>query len=827
MGAIPNFHSNSDIEILIIDDEPKARESLHDILKFSGYSATMAEGVESAIELINKRHIPLILLDLNMPLRDGHSFLEYISRHDIDTQVLIISGEATFSHAARSLRFSFVQEFIKKPYAVEALLHSVKIAAEKFRLKEINNKIQAQLSKSEQLHRFFVESSPDIIYMLNDKGEFVFLNNAIASILGYDKNEIIGKHYSVLVYQPDIEKAKHAFNERRTGERSTKAIELRLNCKNSAEPKYVETNSITIVLSSKGIYKKKQEAKEFVGTYGVIRDINDRKLSENSLRKLNLAVENSPNLIYITDNKGIIEYANPKIFDISGYTVDEVIGKTPSLFSSGETPLHEYQDLWNTISFGKIWRGILKNRKKSGQLYWAQQSIAPMLDSDNHVTNYVAIQEDVTEALIQREIISHQATHDPLTDLINRNEFDRRLKRIIKTAKTNGSEHVLCYMDLDHFKIVNDSCNHAAGDELLRQLSKQLTKLIRHRDSLARLGGDEFAILMEHCTLEQAQATTERIHKHIEHFQFRWENKSFRIGISIGLVTINAENGGFDDLLKRADMACYLAKEAGRNRTHIFDELDSAFIQHHNETAWPEKINCALRQNAFKLYQQEIVALKTMEGEHYEILLRLQDDKGNLILPSAFFPAAERYQLAAEIDRWVIRNVFDWMLEHPNRLTSLSLCSINLSSASLTDDKQAGYIIEQFKQSGLPADKFCFEISESTIIANLTAATEFISPIKELGCRFSLDDFGSGLSSFAYLKNIPVDFLKIDGVFVRDIETDSVALAMVKSINEIAHVMGKKTIAKFVENDTVLKTLLDLGVDYVQGYGSDKPSLLE
>lgn len=827
MGATASLHSNSDIEILIIDDEPKARASLHDILQLTGYRVAMAENVESAIELINEHNFPLILLDLNMPVLNGHHFLDYLAHHDIDTQVLIISGEATFAQAARSLRFNFVQEFIKKPYAVEALLHSVKIAAEKVRLKEINDKVQAQLSKSEQLHRFFVDSSPDIIYMLNDRGEFVFLNNAIATILGYDKGEIIGKHYSSLVYQADLEKAKYAFNERRTGDRSTKAIELRLRCKNSDQPKYVETNSITIVLSSKGVYKKKKENKEFVGTYGVIRDINDRKISENTLRKLNLAVENSPNLIYITDSKGTIEYANPKIFEISGYTAEEIIGKTPHIFSSGETPPHEYQELWSTISSGKIWRGILKNRKKTGQLYWAQQSIAPMLDSDNRLTNYVAIQEDVTEALTQRDIIAYQATHDPLTDLINRTEFDRRLKRIINTAKTQGSEHVLCYLDLDNFKIVNDTCNHTAGDELLRQVSRQLSSLIRNRDSLARLGGDEFAILMEHCTLEQAQTTAERIRQHIERYQFRWDDKSFRIGVSIGMVMIHAENGGFDELLKRADIACYIAKKDGRNRSHVFSESDQACMDYRHESTWPIKIEQALLHDSFRLYRQRIVALKSIEGEHYEVLLRLHEDSGKIIAPNAFLPAAERYQLAASIDRWVIQHLFTWMIEHPDRLSSLTLCSINLSSASLNDKGLIEFIIERFKQTALPADKFCFEITETATITNLTAATQFISSLKKLGCRFSLDNFGSGLSSFAYLKNLPVDFLKIDGVFVRDIETDSVALAMVRSINDIAHVMNKKTIAKFVENDATMKLLLDLGVDYVQGYGSDEPSLLK
>ena len=823
MGTLPLNQPDSELEILIVDDEPKARESLGEILKLAGYRPVMAENVASAIKLLKKRQVRLVLLDLNLPEQDGHILLEHIDHNRIDLQVLVISGEATFSQATRALRFNFVQEFIKKPYAIEALLHSIKIAQDKIKLKEENKKIQSCLAKSEQLHRFFVESSPDIIYMLNEDGEFVFLNNAIETVLGYNKQDIKGRHYSVLVYPDDLEKAKHAFNERRTGERSTKAVELRLRCKNSDQPKYVETNSITIILSSKGVYKQRENQREFIGTYGVIRDINDRKLSENTLKKLNLAVENSPNLIIITDKKGTIEYVNHKISEISGYSRSEVIGQKLSLFKSGDTPRHEYQTLWETISSGQVWRGVLKNKKKNGEYYWAQQSIAPMLDSEGQVTHYIAIQEDVTEALKLNEQISYQATHDPLTDLINRNEFDRRLKRVIQTARSNNSEHALCYLDLDQFKIVNDTCNHVAGDELLRQISKQFSQLIRQRDTLARLGGDEFAILMEHCSLKQAKRTAEKIHKLVEKFQFRWEGYSFRVGVSIGLVTINADNGGFETLLKHADMACYMAKEKGRNRTHIYGQDDQIYSQQYSEMNWCAKINQALENDGFRLFMQKIVSLDAPAGERYEILLRMQDSQGNLIAPGAFLPAAERYQLATKIDQWVIGTLFSWYAQNPDRLNALTLCSINLSGASLGDEEMVGFIIDQFDRTGMPAAKVCFEITETATISNLTLASEFIRQLKTLGCHFSLDDFGSGLSSFAYLKNLPVDFLKIDGVFVKDIATDPVDLAMVKSINDIAHVMGRKTIAEFVENDAILALLKELNVDYIQGYCNDQP----
>ncbi|PKM12343.1 MAG: two-component system response regulator [Gammaproteobacteria bacterium HGW-Gammaproteobacteria-3] len=817
---------DSEMQILIVDDEPKVRQSLAEILELSGYQPVQADNVASAIRLLATRRFQLVLLDLNMPIQDGHSLLEYIAHHKVDVHALIISGEATFTQATRVLRFNFVQEFIKKPYTIEVLLHSINNALEKARLKVENRNVQARLKKSEQMHRFFVESSPDIIYMLNGQGEFVFLNHALKAVLGYSKKELMGRHYSTLIYPEDLEKAKYAFNERRTGERSTKVIELRLCCKNSGEPKYVETCCITIVLSSKGIYRKKHDQQEFVGTYGVIRDINERKLSENTVRKLNLAVENSPNLIIITDKNGTIEYVNQKITEISGYTIPEVIGRNPSLFQSGDTPAQDYQQLWETITSGQVWRGELKNKKKNGEIYWSRLSIAPMRDADGAISNYVAIQEDVTETLKLTEQIAYQATHDPLTDLINRSEFDRRLKRVAQSARAEQSEHALCYLDLDQFKKVNDTCNHSAGDELLRQLSRQISQQIRQRDTLARLGGDEFAVLMEHCTLEQARQTAEKIRKVVEQFQFRWENHSFRIGVSIGLVAINADSAGIETLLKQADMACLKAKELGRNRTHVFLD-DNTHAPQKGEAGWPIKIHEALENNGFRLYRQSIMPFAAEKGEHYEILLRMIDKQGEVVVPGVFLPAAERYQLALKIDQWVIHAVFDWYVKNPERLNALMLCAINLSASSAADAAMAGFIVEELGRCGLPTEKFCFEINETVAISNLTLVTEFIKRIKDLGCRFALDDFGGGLSSFSYLKSLPVDFLKIDGVVVRNIADDAVNRVVVKAINDIAHVMGKKTIAKHAENDDDLSLLKKLGLDYAQGFGNDRPEPLQ
>ena len=389
--------------------------------------------------------------------------------------------------------------------------------------------------------------------------------------------------------------------------------------------------------------------------------------------------------------------------------------------------------------------------------------------------------------------------------------------------------HALCYLDLDQFKIINDTSGHVAGDELLRQLGNLLPKEIRKRDTIARLGGDEFGVLMEHCSVAQAGRVAESLRQAVEDFRFRWENKLFRIGVSIGLVPITPSSSGLDDLLGVADRVCYQAKDAGRNRIVIYRQDDRQFSLRHGEMQWVTRIHEALEHNQFELYYQPIVPLNGQPelGWHYELLLRLRDHSGDLIAPGLFLPAAERYNLSTDIDRWVITEAFTWLSALPHDAEPPQLCAINLSGHSLGDEHFLTFVCQQLDQLGLAAGSICFEITETAAISNLSSASQFIHTLKQRGCLFSLDDFGSGLSSFAYLKNLPVDFLKIDGIFVKDIVHDPIDFAMVKSINEIGQVMGKKTIAEFVENDAILAKLRNIGVNYAQGYGIARPQPIE
>jgi diguanylate cyclase (GGDEF)-like protein/PAS domain S-box-containing protein len=812
------------VDILIVDDELRARASLSNILEHHGYQVAVADGVIAAINYLSQQPVKLILLDLIMPTINGHNLLEYIAENQLDVRVIIVSVDSTFTAATQALRLDFVWDFVRKPYVVKELVQLIAKTFNLINLQAEKAAIQHQLLKSEQLHRFFIERSPDIIYLLNEKGEFTFLNGVISTFLGYDAEELNGRHYSTLILTEDLKKAEKFFNAQDAEQPKTHTVELRVHCKADDQVKYVEITASRIDQQALEFLKDQMPAQanqQYI--YGIMRNINDRKIAEYDLGKLHLAVEHSPNLIVITDSNGVIEYVNQKITETTGYLAEEVLGCNPKVFKLDEWVDVEHQELWRTISSGQVWRGIVKNKKKSGEIYWTQEAIAPMIDADGTITNYVTIQEDVTKTRLLAEKLTYQASHDSLTNLINRHEFDLRLDRVTATAQGSDSEHALCYIDLDQFKIINDTCSHAAGDELLRQISSKLSQIIRRRDTLARLGGDEFAILMEHCPLDQAEMTTKKIHHMVEQFQFHWEDKSFRIGVSIGLVVINTKNGSANIHLKQADMACYIAKATGRNRTHIYREDDKALMQYHGEMNWVERINRALDEDLFCLYTQSIMPLSPNEGEYCEILIRLKEADGTLTAPNAFLPAAERYQLSPKIDCWVIHNVFDYFIKHPERLDSLSLCFINLSGLSLNDTKLLSFIEEQFKDSALSAHKICFEITETAAIANLTMATEFINRLKKFGCQFCLDDFGSGLSSFAYLKNLPVDFLKIDGFFVKDIRHDLVDFAMVKAINDIGHIMGKKTIAEFVENEQVLHILRELNVDYVQGYFIGKP----
>lgn len=455
----------------------------------------------------------------------------------------------------------------------------------------------------------------------------------------------------------------------------------------------------------------------------------------------------------------------------------------------------------------------------NGSMHILKSSAKPIFDEHGAFQGYRGVVRNVTEAYNLSRQLTYQAIHDSLTGLVNRVEFEASLQQLLSELDPETDQHALCYLDLDQFKIVNDTCGHEAGDELLRQIAILLQSKVRKSDTLARLGGDEFAVIMRGCSENKAKQVAEGLRSAIEEFQYTWADKKFRVGVSIGVVAISNQNVEYAELLRAADSACYAAKDMGRNRVHVYHTADQELAKREGEMHWVARLNHALEAERFRLHFQEITPVSKTgnQGAHYELLLRMLDDQDNLIQPASYLPSAERYNLATKIDRWVVAAAVDWHVKHPEHLKTVHLCAINLSGRSLADEDFMQYIVDLLHPHPGLASKLCFEITETAAIANLTKATRFMHKLKNLGCYFSLDDFGSGLSSFAYLKRLPIDYLKIDGQFVRDIVHDPIALAMVKSINEIGKVMGKQTIAEFVESDAIAKKLQLIGVDFLQG----------
>lgn len=425
------------------------------------------------------------------------------------------------------------------------------------------------------------------------------------------------------------------------------------------------------------------------------------------------------------------------------------------------------------------------------------------------------------------EAIRHMAYHDALTGLVNRSGFEQHLQHAVNSAQEHALNHVLLYLDLDQFKIINDTCGHVAGDELLRQLAGVMNPHIRESDTLARLGGDEFGVLLENCPLESAQKIGESLLDAIKDFRFVWCDKSFTIGASIGMALIDELTPSTEAVLSTADMACYEAKDLGRNRIYLYTDNDEDLARRHGEMQWVSRINQALDENRFVLYSQCIVPLN---GHHptrfYEFLLRLREPDGHIVFPQEFIPAAERYGLMPSLDRWVVDNAFAILADLVSDSASADLPGlffINLSGTSLSDESFFSFVRDRLQRYNIPPQMICFEITETAAIAQLSQAAAFIGQIKKEGCRFALDDFGSGMSSFSYLKSIPVDYLKIDGGFVSTMLDDPMDRAIVEAINQIGHVVGIRTIAEFVENQAIQKALTEIGVDYAQGYGIEKP----
>jgi diguanylate cyclase (GGDEF)-like protein/PAS domain S-box-containing protein len=700
-------------------------------------------------------------------------------------------------------------------------------------LKLIGSSLATGLDRVRIAHRLdCIEEREQLSYLAANDGLWdfdierndVYFSPRWKAMLGYEDTELLGAvDWRGLVHPDDMARVQETIRDHVAGKLPIFESTHRMRHRNG-EWRWVISRAKARV----------DEHGRLLRLVGVELDITERKIYEEALFRekegAQITLQSIGDGVISTDANSVIDYINPVAEQLTGWRLEDAMGKqVEEVFRAFHEETCEPLENPLTASIRRVRpsksvRPMLLIRRDGNELY-VESTAAPIRDGNGQVVGAVLVFHDVSESRELNRKLSYHASHDLLTGLVNRREFESRLERALKSAKAREASYALCCLDLDQFKIVNDTCGHAAGDALLGQVGALLKSKVRWRDTLSRIGGDEFGVLLESCSLDEAMRTAEVLREAVRNFRFTWEERVFRLGASIGVVPITADNEDVASILSAADGACAAAKEQGRNRVHSFAENDIELMRRRREMQWAARINAALEEGRFELYRMPIMPLQhTERGTHYELLLRMRDESGRIVTPDSFIAAAERYNIMPNIDRWVIENAFRWLVSEADEREALGVCAINLSGQSFGDDKFLPFVIEQFQRSGIDARKICFEITETAAVSSFSQANRFIQSLKELGCQFSLDDFGTGLSSFGYLKHFPVDYLKIDGSFVRGILTDPIDREMVRSINEIGHLTGKKTIAEFAENAEIIETLRSLGVDYAQGYGVAQPS---
>lgn len=559
-----------------------------------------------------------------------------------------------------------------------------------------------------------------------------------------------------------------------------------------------------------------------------IAQIKDKQRAEDALfiekTKAQITLEAIGEGVITTDIHGNVTYINPTAEKLTGFSFQMAMNKPLSEIFKTKEENDEYLSDYPIMD-------CIKNSKRihhesgyilyrdDGTEFTIRETATPLFDKEKNVIGAVLVFHDFTNIKKMSDVLTYQATHDDLTGLLNRRAFESNMHDLLRTMQKDSS-HALCYIDLDQFKIINDTCGHLAGDSLLKIISHKINENIRRNDLFARLGGDEFGIIFFDCDIEKAKLLAENIRKIISDIKFTWDVHTFKVASSIGIVPILYKKS-MTDLMMTVDTACYIAKDKGRNRIHVYESNDKDVLQRKGELQWFQKIHDAIDNNNFTLYSQKITSHGSAKSHNiYEILIRLNEN-GNLVTPAVFIEAAERYSLMPRIDMWVISNLFRSI--NNNKLSNNNFFSINLSGQSLTDDSFIDFINTELDNTTIPSEQIIFEITETAAISNFSDANNFITQLKHRGCKFSLDDFGSGMSSFQYLSNLDIDYIKIDGSFIKNIENNAFNCSVVKSISEIGHSLNLEIIAEFVENDEILANLDKTLIDYVQGYGIERP----
>ncbi|MEH2129495.1 MAG: EAL domain-containing protein [Nostoc sp.] len=675
------------------------------------------------------------------------------------------------------------------------------------------------IKQSEIRYRAIVEDQTEMIARYLPDGTLTFFNQAFALYFGRSPEELIGSPDQPMILEADRQRVAE-FVALISADNPVVIIE---NCVLLGDRVRWTKWHNRMIFDEQGCFLEFQSVGYDITDFKQIEEtlFQEKELAQVTLQSIGDAV-------LTTDALGKIQYLNPvakSLLECSevfaeGLLLEEVFGIVhETTREKVQNPIEQALQENRTVNLAK--HTVLINQ--NNQEIAIQDSAAPIHNRDGQIIGGVMVFRDVTQNRNSSRQLSWQASHDALTGLVNRQEFEQRIEQALCVTKLDCQVHALCYLDLDHFKIVNDTCGHVAGDELLRQISFLLQEKIRKTDTLARLGGDEFGLLLNQCTLEQALLVANEMLSCVQEFRFVWQEQVFSIGASIGLVSIDTNSESVAEIISRSDAACYTAKNRGRNRVYVAQTDDQERVQQRGEMQWASRISQALESDWFCLYVQPITAITpaAQNGDYYEVLLRLRDEQGNLVLPMKFIPAAERYDLMHLIDRWVIRTLFrNWTRVVGEKQI---MYGINLSGSSINDDQFINFLYEQFSLYSISPHCICFEITETVAIANLNKGKQFIESLQRMGCSFALDDFGVGMSSFAYLKSLPVDYLKIDGSFIRNIIENPVDNAIVTAMTHISSVMGIKTIAEFVENDAILERIRALGIDYAQGNGIALP----
>jgi len=663
-----------------------------------------------------------------------------------------------------------------------------------------------------------IESMGDAVIVVDRDGVIETVNRAACRLFGVDAEALEGERVEPLL--PCTE-ARSRFAAALDGKRALDSVQAVLRCPDGREV------SVWLSCSPMG-----EGGGAGSGMVVVARDVTElfraQRQVEQAHRALSFHVENSPLAVIEWDAQFRVRRWSGRAESMFGWSAGEVIGRGLEHWRFVfEDDRPRVDAAIEALRDGEP-RNLVRNRnyRKDGSIVHCEWHNSLLLDEHGVPVSVLSLVQDVTESARLSEKLSYQATHDALTGLHNRRAFDQRLEEAVNEVRGNaGVCHVLCFLDLDQFKVVNDSCGHAAGDELLRQVGRLLEHGVRRNDTVARLGGDEFAVLMEHCEIGAAREVAAKLLGGLRDYPYVWEGRTFRISASMGLVALDASAQDVAGVLSAADAACIAAKHAGRDRIHVFDDHGD-LVRLRGEAQWVSRINQALEEDRFFLMAQPIVPAggRGPPVDRYEMLLRMTDEDGQVVSPGAFLPSAERFHLMPKLDRWVIRSTIDLLAASPPAARD-RVCFVNVSGQTLADESLRDFVAVQLERTGVAPRSVCFEITETAAVADFTRANAFIRSLSQLGCRFALDDFGAGVSSFAYLKNLPVHFLKIDGMFVRDVATDPTSLALVRSINEVGHAMGKRTVAEFVEDAEILDVLERLGVDFVQGFHIGRPVL--